>query len=156
MGTYAEKTLKNAVYFEALLGALCQIIGSIASLYTIHKYDARLTFLISSILESVVLIAFAVLRHADKIEYYVLWGLFSLFNTPVWNAIDLLQPEAFPTDMRGTAFGFMSIWGRLGGFMGTEIFGFFHKGSLIPVFLCALCFVIGAVTIVALPSKKGQ
>jgi len=155
--TYAESTVGEGIYFESLLGAFAQLLGAVLTIFLISKLDAGLTIGVSCLLAGITMICYPIAgENLGVFSYYILWAIFSFVSVISWDALDISQTEAFKTDVRGTAFGFNAMIGRIGSMLGTEVFGVFESGSYLPIIICALFFLIAAIVSRIPESKKGK
>jgi len=155
--TYAESAVGQGIYFESLLGAFAQLLGSVFAVFIISKLDAGLTIGVSCLLAGIVMICYPIAGgNLGQYSYYTLWAIFSFVSVISWEALNISQTEAFKTDVRGTAFGFNAMIGRFGSMTGTEVFGVFKSGSYLPIIICSVFFLIAAMVSRIPESKKGR
>jgi len=159
--TYAESLIGQGIYFESLLGAGAQVFGTLLTIYLISKLDAGSCLVVGALLSSATMFAFEIAGLYDEIGesvYYILWVIFSVVSNVIAQALNIIQGEAYKTQVRGTAFGFHSMLGRIGAVVGTETFGTLSNGrwSYIPVFICAISFIISAISAKIPVAKRGE
>jgi len=159
--TYAESQIGQGIYFESLLGAAAQLLGTLLTIFLISKLDAGSCVVVAALLSAATMFTFEIVGLYDEIGeyvYYILWVIFSVVSNVIPQALNIIQCEAYKTKLRGTAFGFHSMLGRIGAVVGTETFGTFSNGrwSYIPVFICAICFIITAISAKIPVAKRGE
>jgi len=159
--TYAENEIGQGIYFESMLGAAAQLFGTLMTILLIGKLDAGSCIAVASLLSSATMFTFEIVGLYDGIGecvYYILWVIFSVVSNVIAQALNIVQGESYKTQLRGTAFGFHSMLGRIGAVAGTETFGMFSSGRLsyIPVLICATLFVITAISAKIPEAKRGE
>jgi len=157
--TFVESSIGEGIYFESLLGAGAQLCGTLATILLISKLEAGSCVAISCSLSAATMFIFQIEKSygtLGKSMYYVLWAVFSFVSSVCPQALNVMQGEAFHTKLRGTAFGFNTMLGRIGAVIGTEIFGLFPQTSYMPVFICAVFFLVATVAAKIVEGKKGK
>jgi MFS family permease len=145
---FKEVHLEN-VYFNALLFALSNLPGNMASAYFMDR-SGRTPLLVGSILAAAVsLLSFAWFASGSTINAFgvVLSAcLFQCFTITAWNTIDCMTSELFPTKVRATGMGVCAASGRIGAMIAQFVNGALAASPVRLVLVASMTLLLGATT----------
>eukprot|EP01134_Creolimax_fragrantissima_P003006 CFRG3006T1 len=82
-------------------------------------------------------------------------AIFSGVSVAGWNSLDIISSENFPTDVRSTGFGLLTVVGRISSIIATATFGqLVYTNPAYPILLTAVFLLIGCVTAIRIPEVK--
>lgn len=154
---FAAVHLEN-VYFNALLFALSNLPGNIASGILMDSCG-RSVMLIGSVLSAAMsLVSFAVF--ASRVEHSSLYATgivlsaccFQAFAVCAWNTIDCMTSELFPTRVRSTGMGACAASGRIGAMIAQFVNGVLVSNPVRLLLVASLTLALGAITPCLLPN----
>uniref|UniRef100_A0A671RTG8 Major facilitator superfamily (MFS) profile domain-containing protein n=1 Tax=Sinocyclocheilus anshuiensis TaxID=1608454 RepID=A0A671RTG8_9TELE len=138
------------VYFVNFLGTLAVLPGNIVSALLMDKIGRLNSF-------------------AGSVFCFFLWfgtsesmmlGMLCLYNglsISAWNSLDVVTVELYPTDRRGTGFGFCNALCKLAAVMGNLIFGsLVGITKVIPILLASSVLVGGGLVGLRLPDTRSN
>jgi MFS family permease len=138
----------DRVYAFALLVALANLPGNVASAFAVDVVGRRTTVAWCSATASLAAAAFAVVGGGGVSGWggYVACAcVFNALSVGGWNALDLWSAEAFPTATRSTAMGALGAIGRVGSLVGTSACGAAIGVSLTaPAWIACVAMVMGS------------
>ncbi|KAK3896226.1 hypothetical protein Pcinc_000148 [Petrolisthes cinctipes] len=141
------------VFQENLIGQLTMIPGTLVTSLLMDKLGRVRIMSISMALSSVA--AFFIWFLNSKIGVIVFEAVFNFIFISGWNALDITTTEAFPTNIRTTAYGFLSAASRIAGVMGTLCFGqFIYSSRAIPMLTTSAVLLIGSIVSLRLKETK--
>ncbi|KAK3098669.1 hypothetical protein FSP39_021811, partial [Pinctada imbricata] len=141
----------NWIYFSGFLTALSNLPGNLLTIFLMDRVGRKL-LLVTSFLASGVSVFLIPVVH-NKTENLIISCLFGAVSTIGWNAIDVLQAELFPTNVRSTAFGIQSGVSRIAAICGNVIFGeLVDIHCAIPMILVSALLVFGGLCAIKLPN----
>ncbi|XP_023652790.2 synaptic vesicle glycoprotein 2Ca isoform X1 [Paramormyrops kingsleyae] len=141
------------VYFVNFLGTLAVLPGNIVSALLMDKIG-RLTMLGGSMILSGISCFFLWFGTSES----MMIGMLCLYNglsISAWNSLDVVTVELYPTDRRGTGFGFCNALCKLAAVLGNLIFGsLVGITKAIPILLASSVLVCGGLVGLRLPDTR--
>ncbi|XP_043099132.1 synaptic vesicle glycoprotein 2Ca isoform X2 [Puntigrus tetrazona] len=143
------------VYFVNFLGTLAVLPGNIVSALLMDKIG-RLSMLGFSMILSGISCFFLWFGTSES----MMIGMLCLYNglsISAWNSLDVVTVELYPTDRRGTGFGFCNALCKLAAVMGNLIFGsLVGITKAIPILLASSVLVGGGLVGLRLPDTRSN
>uniref|UniRef100_A0A673NRI3 Synaptic vesicle glycoprotein 2C-like n=1 Tax=Sinocyclocheilus rhinocerous TaxID=307959 RepID=A0A673NRI3_9TELE len=143
------------VYFVNFLGTLAVLPGNIVSALLVDKIG-RLSMLGFSMILSGISCFFLWFGTSES----MMIGMLCLYNglsISAWNSLDVVTVELYPTDRRGTGFGFCNALCKLAAVMGNLIFGsLVGITKAIPILLASSVLVGGGLVGLRLPDTRSN
>ncbi|XP_048875023.1 synaptic vesicle glycoprotein 2C-like [Brienomyrus brachyistius] len=143
------------VYFVNFLGTLAVLPGNIVSALLMDKIG-RLTMLGGSMVLSGISCFFLWFGTSES----MMIGMLCLYNglsISAWNSLDVVTVELYPTDRRGTGFGFCNAMCKLAAVLGNMIFGsLVGITKAIPILLASTVLVCGGLVGLRLPDTRAN
>ncbi|XP_055056124.2 synaptic vesicle glycoprotein 2Ca [Misgurnus anguillicaudatus] len=143
------------VYFVNFLGTLAVLPGNIVSALLMDK-TGRLSMLGFSMVLSGISCFFLWFGTSES----MMIGMLCLYNglsISAWNSLDVVTVELYPTDRRGTGFGFCNALCKLAAVLGNVIFGsLVGITKAIPILLAASVLVTGGLVGLRLPDTRSN
>ncbi|XP_035245735.1 synaptic vesicle glycoprotein 2C-like [Anguilla anguilla] len=143
------------VYFVNFLGTLAVLPGNIVSALLMDKIG-RLTMLGGSMVLSGISCFFLWFGTSEA----MMIGMLCLYNglsISAWNSLDVVTVELYPTDRRGTGFGFCNSMCKLAAVLGNLIFGsLVGITKAIPILLASTVLVCGGLVGLRLPDTRSN
>ncbi|KAG1937198.1 synaptic vesicle glycoprotein 2Ca [Pimephales promelas] len=143
------------VYFVNFLGTLAVLPGNIVSALLMDKIG-RLSMLGFSMILSGISCFFLWFGTSES----MMIGMLCLYNglsISAWNSLDVVTVELFPTDRRGTGFGFCNALCKLAAAMGNLIFGsLVGITKAIPILMASSVLVGGGLVGLRLPDTRSN
>uniref|UniRef100_A0A8C9U1Z9 Synaptic vesicle glycoprotein 2C n=1 Tax=Scleropages formosus TaxID=113540 RepID=A0A8C9U1Z9_SCLFO len=143
------------VYFVNFLGTLAVLPGNIVSALLMDKIG-RLTMLGGSMVLSGISCFFLWFGTSES----MMIGMLCLYNglsISAWNSLDVVTVELYPTDRRGTGFGFCNAMCKLAAVLGNMIFGsLVGITKAIPILLASSVLVCGGLVGLRLPDTRAN
>uniref|UniRef100_A0A672KV19 Synaptic vesicle glycoprotein 2C-like n=1 Tax=Sinocyclocheilus grahami TaxID=75366 RepID=A0A672KV19_SINGR len=143
------------VYFVNFLGTLAVLPGNIVSALLMDKIG-RLSMLGFSMILSGISCFFLWFGTSES----MMLGMLCLYNglsISAWNSLDVVTVELYPTDRRGTGFGFCNALCKLAAVMGNLIFGsLVGITKAIPILLASSVLVGGGLVGLRLPDTRSN
>ncbi|KAJ8396546.1 hypothetical protein AAFF_G00016120 [Aldrovandia affinis] len=143
------------VYFVNFLGTLAVLPGNIVSALLMDKIG-RLTMLGGSMIMSGISCFFLWFGTSES----MMIGMLCLYNglsISAWNSLDVVTVELYPTDRRGTGFGFCNSMCKLAAVLGNLIFGsLVGITKAIPILLASTVLVCGGLVGLRLPDTRSN
>ncbi|KAF4074400.1 hypothetical protein AMELA_G00238990 [Ameiurus melas] len=143
------------VYFVNFLGTLAVLPGNIVSALLMDK-TGRLSMLGFSMIISGISCFFLWFGTSEA----MMIGMLCLYNglsISAWNSLDVVTVELFPTDRRGTGFGFCNALCKLAAVLGNLIFGSLVSiTKAIPILLASSVLVCGGLVGLRLPDTRSN
>ncbi|XP_026994075.1 synaptic vesicle glycoprotein 2Ca [Tachysurus fulvidraco] len=143
------------VYFVNFLGTLAVLPGNIVSALLMDK-TGRLTMLGFSMILSGISCFFLWFGNSEA----MMIGMLCLYNglsISAWNSLDVVTVELYPTDRRGTGFGFCNALCKLAAVLGNLIFGSLVSiTKVIPILLASSVLVCGGLVGLRLPDTRAN
>lgn len=141
------------IYWEGLIVASSNLPGNIFTIFFIEKLGRR--WLLSSSMVVSGVSAFAILGMKTKLHNILLSSVFSCISVIGWNALDVLNPELFPTELRSSASGFFSAIGRIATVTANLTFGLLVDiHCAVPLILVSALLVSGGFSALLLPETR--
>ena len=146
----AETARTGHVYLESLYVALSNAPGNLATILLVNKLGRR-PLMALSMMASAVSVGFLPFV-GSRVQMIAMSCVFSGMSVAGWNVLDMLSIENYPTELRSTAFGVQSLFGRVGSISGNVAFGaMVDDGCALPLFIVAGLLTFGALTCLMLP-----
>uniref|UniRef100_A0A8B9L5P5 Synaptic vesicle glycoprotein 2C n=1 Tax=Astyanax mexicanus TaxID=7994 RepID=A0A8B9L5P5_ASTMX len=143
------------VYFVNFLGTLAVLPGNIVSALLMDKIG-RLSMLGFSMVLSGISCFFLWFGTSEA----MMIGMLCLYNglsISAWNSLDVVTTELYPTDRRGTGFGFCNALCKFAAVMGNLIFGSLVSiTKAIPILLASSVLVGGGLVGLRLPDTRSN
>ncbi|KAF4112990.1 synaptic vesicle glycoprotein 2Ca [Onychostoma macrolepis] len=143
------------VYFVNFLGTLAVLPGNVVSALLMDKIG-RLSMLGFSMILSGISCFFLWFGTSES----MMIGMLCLYNglsISAWNSLDVVTVELYPTDRRGTGFGFCNALCKLAAVMGNMIFGtLVGITKAIPILLASSVLVGGGLVGLRLPDTRSN
>ncbi|KAL4617534.1 synaptic vesicle glycoprotein 2C-like isoform X1 [Arapaima gigas] len=143
------------VYFVNFLGTLAVLPGNIVSALLMDKIG-RLTMLGGSMILSGISCFLLCFGTSES----MMIGMLCLYNglsISAWNSLDVVTVELYPTDRRGTGFGFCNAMCKLAAVLGNMIFGsLVGITKAIPILLASSVLVCGGLVGLRLPDTRAN
>uniref|UniRef100_A0A8C1XFP3 Synaptic vesicle glycoprotein 2Ca n=1 Tax=Cyprinus carpio TaxID=7962 RepID=A0A8C1XFP3_CYPCA len=143
------------VYLVNFLGTLAVLPGNIVSALLMDKIG-RLSMLGFSMILSGISCFFLWFGTSES----MMIGMLCLYNglsISAWNSLDVVTVELYPTDRRGTGFGFCNALCKLAAVMGNLIFGsLVGITKAIPILLASSMLVGGGLVGLRLPDTRSN
>ncbi|XP_060932756.1 synaptic vesicle glycoprotein 2C-like isoform X1 [Limanda limanda] len=143
------------VYFVNFLGTLAVLPGNIVSALLMDKIG-RLSMLGGSMVLSGISCFFLWFGTSESMMIFMLC-LYNGLSISAWNSLDVVTAELYPTDRRGTGFGFCNAMCKLAAVMGNLIFGsLVGITKAIPILLASSVLVGGGLVGLRLPDTRAN
>ncbi|KAK6305150.1 hypothetical protein J4Q44_G00239300 [Coregonus suidteri] len=143
------------VYFVNFLGTLAVLPGNIVSALLMDKIG-RLSMLGGSMVLSGISCFFLWFGTSESMMIFMLC-LYNGLSISAWNSLDVVTAELYPTDRRGTGFGFCNAMCKLAAVLGNLIFGsLVGITKAIPILLASAVLVGGGLVGLRLPDTRGN
>ncbi|XP_037536037.1 synaptic vesicle glycoprotein 2Ca [Nematolebias whitei] len=141
------------VYFINFLGTLAVLPGNIVSALLMDKIG-RLSMLGGSMILSGISCFFLWFGTSESMMIFMLC-LYNGLSISAWNSLDVVTTESFPTDRRGTGFGFCNALCKLAAVMGNLIFGsLVGITKAVPILMASSMLVGGGLVGLRLPDTR--
>nr|XP_061822419.1 synaptic vesicle glycoprotein 2C-like [Nerophis lumbriciformis] len=143
------------VYFVNFLGTLAVLPGNIVSALLMDKIG-RLSMLGGSMVLSGISCFFLWFGTSESMMIFMLC-LYNGLSISAWNSLDVVTAELYPTDRRGTGFGFCNAMCKLSAVLGNLIFGsLVGITKAIPILLASCVLVGGGLVGLRLPDTRAN
>ncbi|XP_072310477.1 synaptic vesicle glycoprotein 2C-like [Eucyclogobius newberryi] len=143
------------VYFVNFLGTLAVLPGNIISALLMDKIG-RLSMLGGSMVLSGISCFFLWFGTSESMMIFMLC-LYNGLSISAWNSLDVITAELYPTDRRGTGFGFCNAMCKLAAVLGNLIFGsLVGITKAIPILLASSVLVVGGLIGLRLPDTRSN
>ncbi|XP_077398941.1 synaptic vesicle glycoprotein 2C-like [Vanacampus margaritifer] len=143
------------VYFVNFLGTLAVLPGNIVSALLMDKIG-RLSMLGGSMVLSGISCFFLWFGTSESMMIFMLC-LYNGLSISAWNSLDVVTTELYPTDRRGTGFGFCNALCKLAAVLGNLIFGsLVGITKAIPILLASCVLVCGGLVGLRLPDTRAN
>ncbi|XP_068191161.1 synaptic vesicle glycoprotein 2C-like [Antennarius striatus] len=143
------------VYFVNFLGTLAVLPGNIVSALLMDKIG-RLSMLGGSMVLSGISCFFLWFGTSESMMIFMLC-LYNGLSISAWNSLDVVTTELYPTDRRGTGFGFCNAMCKLAAVLGNLIFGsLVGIAKSIPILLASSVLVGGGLVGLRLPDTRAN
>ncbi|KAM8872565.1 synaptic vesicle glycoprotein 2C-like [Synchiropus picturatus] len=143
------------VYFVNFLGTLAVLPGNIVSALLMDKIG-RLSMLGGSMVLSGISCFFLWFGTSESMMIFMLC-LYNGLSISAWNSLDVVTTELYPTDRRGTGFGFCNAMCKLAAVLGNLIFGsLVGITKAIPILLASAVLVGGGLVGLRLPDTRAN
>ncbi|XP_067279814.1 synaptic vesicle glycoprotein 2C-like [Pseudorasbora parva] len=143
------------VYFINFLGTLAVLPGNIVSALLMDKVG-RLSMLGGSMVLSGISCFFLWFGTSESMMIAMLC-LYNGLSISAWNSLDVVTAELYPTDRRGTGFGFCNAMCKLAAVLGNLIFGsLVGISKSIPILLASSVLVGGGLVGLRLPDTRSN
>lgn len=143
------------VYFVNFLGTLAVLPGNIVSALLMDKMG-RLSMLGGSMVLSGISCFFLWFGTSESMMIFMLC-LYNGLSISAWNSLDVVTTELYPTDRRGTGFGFCNAMCKLAAVLGNLIFGsLVGITKAIPILLASSVLVGGGLIGLRLPDTRAN
>ncbi|XP_037609161.1 synaptic vesicle glycoprotein 2C-like [Sebastes umbrosus] len=143
------------VYFVNFLGTLAVLPGNIVSALLMDKIG-RLSMLGGSMVLSGISCFFLWFGTSESMMIFMLC-LYNGLSISAWNSLDVVTTELYPTDRRGTGFGFCNAMCKLAAVMGNLIFGsLVGITKAIPILMASSVLVGGGLVGLRLPDTRAN
>ncbi|CAL8277056.1 unnamed protein product [Merluccius merluccius] len=143
------------VYFVNFLGTLAVLPGNIVSALLMDKIG-RLSMLGGSMVLSGISCFFLWFGTSESMMIFMLC-LYNGLSISAWNSLDVVTAELYPTDRRGTGFGFCNAMCKLAAVLGNLIFGsLVGITKAIPILLASAVLVTGGLVGLRLPDTRAN
>ncbi|XP_026209698.1 synaptic vesicle glycoprotein 2C-like [Anabas testudineus] len=153
--TYDDDYSAYWVYFVSFLGTLAVLPGNIVSALLMDKIG-RLSMLGGSMVLSGISCFFLWFGTSESMMIFMLC-LYNGLSISAWNSLDVVTTELYPTDRRGTGFGFCNAMCKLAAVLGNLIFGsLVGITKAIPILLASSVLVCGGLVGLRLPDTRAN
>ncbi|XP_056288631.1 synaptic vesicle glycoprotein 2C-like [Pseudoliparis swirei] len=143
------------VYFVNFLGTLAVLPGNIVSALLMDKIG-RLSMLGGSMVLSGISCFFLWFGTSESMMIFMLC-LYNGLSISAWNSLDVVTTELYPTDRRGTGFGFCNAMCKLAAVLGNVIFGsLVGITKAIPILMASSVLVGGGLVGLRLPDTRNN
>ncbi|XP_033978554.1 synaptic vesicle glycoprotein 2C-like [Trematomus bernacchii] len=143
------------VYFVNFLGTLAVLPGNIVSALLMDKIG-RLSMLGGSMVLSGISCFFLWFGTSESMMIFMLC-LYNGLSISAWNSLDVVTAELYPTDRRGTGFGFCNAMCKLAAVLGNLIFGsLVGITKAIPILMASSVLVAGGLVGLRLPDTRAN
>ncbi|CAL8248913.1 unnamed protein product [Merluccius merluccius] len=143
------------VYFINFLGTLAVLPGNIVSALLMDKIG-RLSMLGGSMVLSGISCFFLWFGTSESMMIFMLC-LYNGLSISAWNSLDVVTTESFPTNRRGTGFGFCNALCKLAAVLGNLIFGsLVGITKAIPILMASSVLVGGGLVGLRLPDTRAN
>ncbi|KAK2872265.1 hypothetical protein QQF64_018152 [Cirrhinus molitorella] len=143
------------VYFINFLGTLAVLPGNIVSALLMDKVG-RLSMLGGSMVLSGISCFFLWFGTSESMMIAMLC-LYNGLSISAWNSLDVVTAELYPTNRRGTGFGFCNAMCKLAAVLGNVIFGsLVGITKSIPILLASSVLVAGGLVGLRLPDTRSN
>ncbi|XP_042604221.1 synaptic vesicle glycoprotein 2C-like [Cyprinus carpio] len=143
------------VYFINFLGTLAVLPGNIVSALLMDKVG-RLSMLGGSMVLSGISCFFLWFGTSESMMIAMLC-LYNGLSISAWNSLDVVTAELYPTNRRGTGFGFCNAMCKLAAVLGNLIFGsLVGITKSIPILLASSVLVAGGLVGLRLPDTRSN
>ncbi|KAL7377026.1 hypothetical protein ABVT39_020150 [Epinephelus coioides] len=153
--TYDDDYSAYWVYFVNFLGTLAVLPGNIVSALLMDKIG-RLSMLGGSMVLSGISCFFLWFGTSESMMIFMLC-LYNGLSISAWNSLDVVTTELYPTDRRGTGFGFCNAMCKLAAVLGNLIFGsLVGITKAIPILMASSVLVGGGLVGLRLPDTRAN
>ncbi|XP_070178141.1 synaptic vesicle glycoprotein 2C-like isoform X2 [Littorina saxatilis] len=153
-GTAVCEPVGDIVYLEGFLTAVSNLPGNLLTIALMDRIGRKI-LLASSMVISGLSVFFLWFVH-ERWQNILMSCIFGAVSTIGFNALDVLQTELFPTDVRSTAFGVQTGIMRIAAILGNVIFGLLvDVHCAIPMILVAALMAFGGLVSLRLPNTMG-
>ncbi|TRZ01953.1 hypothetical protein DNTS_004039 [Danionella cerebrum] len=143
------------VYFINFLGTLAVLPGNIVSALLMDKVG-RLSMLGGSMVLSGISCFFLWFGTSESMMIAMLC-LYNGLSISAWNSLDVVTAEIYPTNRRGTGFGFCNALCKLAAVLGNLIFGsLVGITKAVPILLASSVLVAGGLVGLRLPDTRSN
>jgi MFS family permease len=139
-------------YEKGYYSALASLPGNLFSFWGMDRFGRKPLMFTSLLLSSVVAGCMYATRSGDALV--LLFCLLNAVSVVAWNALDCVSTEAYPTSIRGFAFGLLAAAGRLASASGQLMHIDGATGS-IPLAISCVVLGVGAVSSLIIPFTSG-
>ncbi|KAL5255414.1 hypothetical protein ACHWQZ_G010842 [Mnemiopsis leidyi] len=141
---------EDYVYRESLYVSLASLPGNLISVLLTDVVGPKLILCVSQVLSACSV--FLLWKFNSPDQTVLLTCLFNAVTAPIFNMVDVLIPALYPTQSRGTAFGFHCALIRIVTIAGTSLFSMFIDSSpTAPILLTAILLFSSALVSLAVP-----
>lgn len=141
---------QKSVYIESLFVALSNIPGNLFTILIVNKLGRRRLMALSMILSALSVFFIPLVR--NRAGMVAMSCVFSGMSVAGFNVLDMLSVENYPTELRSTAFGLQSGFGRIAAISGNVVFGaLVDDHCAIPLLMVALLLSVGGLITFKLP-----
>eukprot|EP00941_MAST-03F_sp_MAST-3F-sp1_P004017 g4017.t1 len=164
MAVWLPSVFKNSgfdqgIYTSSILYAAFQLPGNIGALMLVEQAGRKKILLTGQFFAVAAVLSFAFTRDTryDKnlSLAIILSCMFSACATSSWNIVNLLSTEAYPTNVRSTAMGTLSLFGRVGSIIAQFCNGYLVTYSVRAMMnVTALMMIFVGVAIFLLPQEQ--
>ncbi|CAL1594682.1 unnamed protein product [Knipowitschia caucasica] len=145
--------VKTAVYMEGFFIAASNLPGNIFTILMMDNIGGKALLCCSLLLSS--LSVFLIYLVKTKSHSLLLSCVFSGVSVMVWNALDVVGTELYPTHLRSSALGFFTGVGRVAAIMGNMVFGgLVDTDCAVPILLVSGLLLTGGIAALWLPQTK--
>lgn len=139
-------------YEKGYYSALASLPGNVFSFWGMDRFGRKPLMFVSLLLSSVVAGCMYATRSGDALV--LLFCLLNAVSVVAWNALDCVSTEAYPTSIRGFAFGLLAASGRLASASG-QLVHIDGATSSVPLAVSCIVLGIGAITSLKIPFTSG-
>ncbi|KAL8622295.1 hypothetical protein ACOMHN_043299 [Nucella lapillus] len=153
-GTSPCQEVGDIVYLEGFLTAVSNLPGNLLTIALMDRIGRKVLLASSMVISglSVFLIWFV----HERWQNIAMSCLFGAVSTIGFNALDVMQTEMFPTNVRSTAFGIQTGIARIAAIAGNLTFGLLvDVHCSIPMILIASLMAFGGLISIRLPNTVG-
>ena len=150
------------VYWSTLCTNVAQIPGTVLTAYLVDpnvnfqhlkSIDARILLALSMFGGSLSLIGLLFVKNARDIV--ILLCIFNGIVTICWTSSNVITTQLSPTNVKSTAIGIFTLFGRIGAIFANLTFGLFDSGDFgAPLSLSGLSFLVGTLACLMLPKTN--
>jgi MFS family permease len=137
------------LYLSTLIITVFQLPGSLLSALSVDYFGRKKTLSASLFLSALAMLGIFLTGSAKGV--FILACAYSLVSVGSWNMLNVLSSELFAPEVRATGYGVSAAAGRIGGILGTALFGVL-SGSW-AVLLCVCSLFVGSVSSYYLSKK---
>ena len=148
MRSYGVKDFYEKGYYSAL----ASLPGNLFSFWGMDRFGRKPLMFVSLLLSSVVAGCMYATTSGDALV--VLFCMLNAVSVVAWNALDCISTEAYPTSIRGFAFGLLAACGRLASASG-QLVHIDGATSDLPLAISCVVLGIGAISSLKIPFVSG-
>ncbi|KAM9808124.1 synaptic vesicle glycoprotein 2B [Neosynchiropus ocellatus] len=145
--------VKTEVYKESFIIAASNLPGNIFTILLMDTIGGKILLSGSLLVSSLSVFLIYVVK--TKAQSLLLSCVFSGVSVIAWNALDVLAPELYPTQLRSSSLGFFTGVGRVAAITGNMVFGaLVDSDCAVPVLLVSALLLTGGVVAMLLPQTR--
>ncbi|XP_029009259.1 synaptic vesicle glycoprotein 2B [Betta splendens] len=145
--------VKTAVYKDGFIIATSNLPGNIFTILMMDSTGGKALLSCSLLVSS--LSVFLIYLVQTKSQSLIFSCVFSGVSVITWNALDVLGPELYPTQLRSSALGFFTAVARVAAIMSNVVFSkLVDTDCAVPILLVSSLLLTGGLVALLLPQTR--